>query len=449
MNWMKLAVAGGLLAAGAAWAAENPLPSPGFEGDNAKWWAIGDDSSQFVAEAAHSGSLGLRIGSLAYNPMGASVSSAKLPVAAGQEFTVTFWAKGTPDCCGVYLWFANEKGKNISEAGAKQQMCGVNQKTEGWNQYTLHGRAPTNAATVSLWIHSFSGSAGLIDLDDFAVSGLAADAAAVPPAPPRKARAKQADKPVVLPARKAPPMIIIKLDDVKQVHNSAHASWKKMAEFFQERRLKAGFGVICQTLEEAKPEYVQWLKQVHDAGWVEFWFHGWDHGTHSVNGAALKEFNQRPYAEQKERFDKSQKLALEKLGFAFTTFGPPGGGTGASFDDNTCSVMQDDPHMKAWLYPQPLDEAGKKLEAAGKVMILDRVWEVNLESAVGVPDFNKFVQGYAAHPEREYFVLQGHPAMWGDGARFAEFVKIIDFLVAQKAVFMTPAEFVAQKQRRN
>ena len=130
MKWIRLAVAGWLLAAGAAWAAENPLPSPGFEGDNAKWWAIGDDSSKIAAEAAHSGSLGLRIGSLAYNPMGASVSSAKLPVAAGQEFTLTFWAKGAPDCCGVYLVFANAAGKAVSEAGPKHgdapTMCAVN-----------------------------------------------------------------------------------------------------------------------------------------------------------------------------------------------------------------------------------------------------------------------------------------------------------------------------------
>ncbi len=449
MKWMNLAIAVGMLAAVTAWAAENPLPSPGFEGENATWWSIGDDSSQFIAEAAHTGKLGLRIGSLAYNPLGASVSSARLPVTAGQEFTVSFWAKGKASCCGVYLWFFNAAGKAVGGANAKQQMCGVNKKGESWNEYSFTGKTPEGATQVGLWLHSFSGSNGLIDFDDFVISGLPADATATPPPPPRKARAKAVEKPVTLPARKAPPVIIIKLDDVKQVRGDVHAQWKKMADFFKERKLKAGFGVVCQTLEDAQPKYVQWLKDTRDAGWVEFWFHGWDHGTHTVNGAALKEFNQRTYAEQKERFDKSQKLAREKLGFAFTTFGPPGGGTGASCDDITCRVMQDDPDMKAWLYPQPLDEAGKKLEAAGKVVILDRVWDVNLEGAVGVPDFNKFMQGYAAHPERDYFVLQGHPAMWGDGARFAEFVKIIDFLVAQKVAFLTPAEFVAQKQKRN
>jgi peptidoglycan/xylan/chitin deacetylase (PgdA/CDA1 family) len=282
-----------------------------------------------------------------------------------------------------------------------------------------------------------------VDLDDFTIGGLAADAIAIPP-PPRKKLVQPANPPVALPARLAPPVIILKLDDVKQAGAGIPPSWQKLAEFFQERRIKAGFGVICQTLETARPDYVRWLKEVHEAGWVEFWFHGWDHGTHAVNGADLKEFNERTYAEQRERFARSQKLALEKLGFAFTAFGPPGGGTGASFDDATCRVMQDDPHMRAWLYPQPLDEAGKKLQASGKVVILDRVWDVNLEGAVGVPDSNKFLRGYAAHPERAYFVLQGHPAQWGNGARFAEFVKILDFLVAQKAVFLRPTEFAAR-----
>ena len=443
--WTCLPLIAGMLSP--VWGADNALPDPGFEGDNAQWWAIADDSSQIVPEAAHTGRLGLRIGSRTYNPRGASVTSARLPVTPGQALTLSFWAKGAPDGCAVYLTFANAAGKSVTDAATPrggQQLCAVNKQAEGWNAYTFTGKAPADAATVALWIHSFAGAAGVIDLDDFALGGLTGAAAAIPPPQPRQARATPTNRPVTLPARQARPVIILKLDDVKQAGSGVPASWKKLADFFQERRLKAGFGIICQTLEQAQPSYVRWLKEVHAAGWVEFWFHGWDHATHDVNGAALKEFNQRSYAEQKERFDKSQQLALAKLGFAFTTFGPPGGGTGPSFDDSTCRVMQDDPHMKVWLYPQPLDEAGRQLQAAGKVAILDRVWEVNLESAVGVPDYNKFLQGYAAHPERTYFVLQGHPAQWGNGGRFAEFVKIVDFLVTQQAVFMTPTEFATQ-----
>jgi len=221
-----------------------------------------------------------------------------------------------------------------------------------------------------------------------------------------------------------------------------HPNWQRIADYLKSRHIKAGFGVVCQTLKDATPQYAQWLKERHSAGELEFWFHAWDHQTHDVDGTAYNEFSHRSYEEQKERVDKSQKLAREKLGFAFETFGPPGGAYTGSFDDNTMRVMQDDPSIKVWLYPQALDEAGKKLLAAGKIVILDRVWDVNLESAVGVPDYEHFRKGYAQHPDRTYFVLQGHPGGW-DANRFAEFTKIIDFLVAEKAVFMTPTGYAS------
>lgn len=252
-----------------------------------------------------------------------------------------------------------------------------------------------------------------------------------------------------LPQRKKPPVIIIKLDDVRQINGKVHGLWVRVAEFVKTRKIKASFGVVCQTLAEATPEYAQWIKDHQASGQIEFWFHGWDHGTHAVGDKQFNEFKERSYGEQKKRFDDSQKLAVEKLEFAFRTFGPPGGVSSGSFDANTVRVMADEPNMKVWLYPQPLDELGKKLEAEGKVTILDRVWEVNIERSVGVPDYEKFVHGWAKHPNREYFVLQGHPMQWGNAERFNEFVKIVDFLVEQKAVFMTPAEYAAARKKES
>ena len=86
------------------------------------------------------------------------------------------------------------------------------------------------------------------------------------------------------------------------------------------------------------------------------------------------------------------------------------------------------------------------MEAAGKVTVLDRVADVNLERKVGEPDFNWFLEGYLKHPDREYFVLQGHPNTWDD-VKFAEVLKIIDYLIQQHAVFMTPTEYAALKKK--
>ena len=425
------------------------LPNPGFEEGGQQWSC--DDVSKVVPEAAHEGKMGLRVAAEKFGPTGSSAQSARLPVAPGQEVTLTFWARTKSDFMGVYLIFVNSGGKWMKNpairSGGGHASCGVKNSGDAWKAYTLKAKAPEGAAAVMIWIHAYGASKGTADLDDFAIAGIAPGAAPVA-APPQhaKAAAKSASAPTELPPRANPPVIILKLDDVRQVKGKVPGGWQKIAGYIESRHIKASFGIICQTLAEATPEYTKWIKDVQASGQIEFWFHGWDHGTHDVEGKKYNEFVHRPYEEQKKRMDDSQKLALEKLGFAFKTFGPPGGVRGASIDATTHRVMANDPYMKIWLYPMPLDANGKATEAAGKVTILDRVFEVNLESSVGHPDYEWFVTGYAKHPEREYFVLQGHPLQWS-GDRFNEVVKIIDFLVAQKAVFMTPSEYVASLKK--
>jgi len=258
-----------------------------------------------------------------------------------------------------------------------------------------------------------------------------------------------------LPPRKSPPVIILKLDDVSQKEGTILPAFRKMAELLEARKIKGSFGVIsavgwpgAQPLQESGPEYIDWVKKLHASGQIEFWFHGWDHAGHDINGESHCEFHGRSAEEQKERIVRAQKLAFEKFGFNYHTFGPGGGASKyPTFDDATLQALQDEPNMKVFLYPKAIDEPGKKLESKGKVVILDRIWDVNLEKSVGQPDFNWFLQGYSKHPDREYFVLQGHPNTWDD-AKFGEVTKIIDFLIQQKAVFMTPSEYAALKSKK-
>ncbi len=418
--------------------AENstPLPNPGFE-DGDKMWSFGDSTSKLAPEAAHEGKAGLRVGDEEYNSDPGSVTSARLQVKPGQDITLSFWARGKNKSSGAYIYFYDSNGKVIAKP--QPALWPVNEDGQ-WHQYSLKEKSPANASSVAVWVHFSPGNIGITDYDDFSFAGIDADAKPIPPAP---SRTKQKEKGAAkdLPPRKEPAVIILKFDDLKQVNGKVHPSWQKISDFLESRKIKGAFGMTCDTLPDAKPEYVGWIKSRHDSGAIEFWFHGWDHACHDEGGKSFSEFDTRSYEEQKSRFDKSQKLALEKLGFAFETFGPGGGGSGQHFDANTCKVMQDDPHMKAWLYNKPMDDDGKKLQDAGKVTILDRVWDVNTEGAVGVPDSKKLIAGYKNHPDRKYFVLQGHPAMWA-GPRFDEFVRIIDFLQEQKCVFMTPMEYV-------
>jgi peptidoglycan/xylan/chitin deacetylase (PgdA/CDA1 family) len=425
--------------------AASVLPNAGFE-EGLTGWVTRDTMSQVLAEAAHTGKAGLRITD-ADVKKGSDLTSAKLPVVAGQALTLTFSARAQGDFLGVYFWFHDAAGKAVKNDVFKHSgglpSVGVKKGAGEWTPYALKATVPEGAVTVAVWIHSWGSATGTADFDDFEVTGLSAGAQPIIGVQPDVAVQAVAAAMPELSQRKAPPVIIIKLDDLRQIDGKVPGAWIKIAEFLKSRKIKGSFGVITQTLEEATPAYVQWIKDRHVAGEIEFWFHGWDHGVWTNEaGKKMSEFGGRTVEEQSARFARSQKLAVEKLGFAFATFGPPGGGSGSHQDEATAQVMARDPAMKVWLYPSPIDASGRKLAAAGKVAILDRVWAVNFESRVGSPDFGKFVEGYAKNPDREYFVLQGHPTHWA-GARFDEFVKIIDFLTEQKAVFMTPSDYAA------
>lgn len=429
----------------AAFAAVNPLPNPGFE-DGGTMWSVSGDAA-LTAEAAHSGKAGLRVGSAVYSADGSSVTSARLPVTPGQEIALAFQTRSRAACSGVYLWLYNDAGKAVAAPKGVNTTCWVSETNNVWTAHTLTCVIPAGVASVAVWVHSSPGVLGSADYDDFALSGLAPGATATPPPPPRKAKAVAAVDLAKLPPRAQPAIIVLKLDDVKQVRTSVHAAWKRVDEALAARNIKASYGVICDTLPEAAPDYVEWIASRQKSGRVEFWFHGWNHRAHLVDGRPCNEFAGWTYDGFTALVGRSQKAALDKLGFAFETFGPTGcGAPGPGLDETALKALHDDPHMKVALYPMPLDDAGGRVAADGKMTILDRVWDVNLEGAVGVPDCKRLMAGYAAHPDRAYFVLQGHPAMWA-GERFNEFLRILDFLQSQKAVFMTPSECAAALRR--
>jgi peptidoglycan/xylan/chitin deacetylase (PgdA/CDA1 family) len=422
-------------------AADNSLPNPGFEQGDAMWAVSG--AAQLAPEAAWSGRQGLRVGSLVYSAEGASVTSARLPVTSGQELVLAFQVRSQAACSGVYLWLYDTAGKQVTPPKECNTTCWVSEADNVWTARTLKVTVPAGVASVAVWVHGSPGVLGLADYDDFALDGIAPGATATAPPPPRRSRAPKPVDVASLPKRQKPALVVLKLDDVKQVRGTVHPVWQRVDEALASRQIKAAYGVICQTLTEATPEYAAWIRTRQAAGRVEFWFHGWDHGPHRVGDVLHNEFAGWDYEGMKALVDKSQQAALATLGFAFGTFGPTGSGApGPSLDETALRVMRDDPHIGVVLYPMPMDEVGRRVTADSDLTILDRVWEVNLEGAVGVPDGQRLIAGYAAHPEREYFVLQGHPAMWA-GERFNEFLRILDFLAGQKAVFVTPSECAA------
>lgn len=241
----------------------------------------------------------------------------------------------------------------------------------------------------------------------------------------------------------ARPVVVVKLDDLKTSNSGGFsANWIRVANFAASRGVKMGFGVVANSLEAPKAAYLDWLRATRDAGWVEFWLHGYEHSTYKgADGVTHGEFVGRDYADYQWRLDQSQALLQARLGLVFTSFGPPGGGSDGSFDAAALQALHDDPHIRGVMYPNPIDEAGSALQAKGKVMVMDRVWAVNIEQPLFVPDLEKFISGYTQNAsKRRYFVIQGHPPNWSDEERMSAFENIIDYLIAQGCVFVTPTE---------
>jgi peptidoglycan/xylan/chitin deacetylase (PgdA/CDA1 family) len=235
-----------------------------------------------------------------------------------------------------------------------------------------------------------------------------------------------------LPAN--PPVVVLKVDDLATGGGNVPRNWKRITDFAVERKIKLSVGIIAESLGTANPSYINYIKDLQKTGLIEFWFHGWNHKQWEENGVKLQEFKGTTYEQQKASFVNSQALAKEKLGFGFTTFGSPFNG----FDDATFKVFAEDPDMKVFLYAN----RGDQPKIPGKV-ILERVGGVNIEDPLFVPNADKFITGYLKNAKgRSYYVIQGHPNQWND-ERWAEFVRLVDYLQQNKIPIVTPTEAAA------
>lgn len=464
-----------LLSTVASLAAATPLPleNPGFENGTQGWRVMDGEgsTSEVNRDSAREGEGGLHISDQSPS-LNSKIISDLLPVEAGKTYRITFWARTTtPNRMGVFLCYVKADGQLFEDG--RRPYVNVDGADGQWKEYTLEAPAPEEAASVKVWIHSYSKTVGEVDFDDFILEEVGGPAMSATEKPAMAVRDAPAPGPVEkIPG--TPPVIILKLDDLRATKGTRPIDphWQKIADFIKDRKIKASIGIICDSLNEAGETSLAWIRDLHDTGLVEFWFHGYDHqGWLDADGKAYAEFRKRPYEEQKRRFDLAQKLAHEKLGFHFTAFGPPGfvpppiPGTNTSeintpkppaftgdnfgFDSETIRVMQEDPHMKVWMYPTPLtwlypsldEAAGAPLNPPDKIKVLDRVWNANIETPLFVPNAEKLKEAYVQNVgKRDYLVLQGHPQRWDEG-RFAQFVQIVDFLTAQGAVFVTPSQY--------
>jgi peptidoglycan/xylan/chitin deacetylase (PgdA/CDA1 family) len=423
-----------------------PLKNASFEEGLEGWTpsAAAEEIFQVLPEAALLGGKGLRVEAREATPF--SILSTPLDVTPGKTYTVSFWSGGNTEksagALDVKMVFKGPSGEELPPAMAKIRK---------WPVYSVQGgkfvgnpmlaaAAPEGAATLTLRIFSAKKTpVGPLAIDDFQVVELGEEA----PAPVQKGQAHPipASDPARLKALeeeiaanpyrgKKPPKIVLKLDDFVPVKGNVHPKWIKVADFAEARKIKVTFGIIGKKLTEECGEFAKWTKARHDDGKIEFWHHGWNHGERKDNGKRVMEFNGEPYEFQKQHMTDTNTLAREKLGFAFVSFGAPFNAT----DETTSKVLSEDPDIKVWMYGDEKNPGGKK--------VLERSYSVSIESPTLIPNYGAFLEGYAHNRGAEYFVLQGHPTGWSD-ERWDQFVKIVDFLIAQKAEFVFASDFAA------
>ena len=444
----QLFVFGGIFAArAAAPALENGSFEQGLQGWTVTATADAAAVARVLPEAASFGRQGLRVRNTPACPQFNLVSAA-VPVTVGRTYTVSYWCGGGEPGVGgmtVEMVFVDGKGArlNPAQASIRKWPRGAAAAARCFENPVIAAAAPEGAVSFSVHIHPANAKpAGPVDLDDFIVTELPETAPAAVEVKPGQAHPVPPFDPVRLQAclddlqadphrGQPPPKIVLKLDDFRPVRGKPHPQWLKVADFAKSKNLKVNFGIVAQGLAEECPDFVAWTKERNASGMIEFWNHGWDHGERAgENGKRIQEFCGESYEYQKKHLTDSNRLAREKLGFPFVTFGAPFNSTDAS----TLKVLSEDPDIKVWLYGDVKNSAGKT--------VLDRTFPVSLESPTFIPNYAAFVEGYAHNRAAAYFVLQGHPANWND-ERWEQFVKIVEFLTAQNAEFVLARDVAA------
>lgn len=226
-------------------------------------------------------------------------------------------------------------------------------------------------------------------------------------------------------------VIIIKADDIRGITQK----WDRFFNISKEKGVKVSAGIICNSLSKPKKEYQEWLLKLKDSGQVEFWNHGWDHKRwQDKAGKQIKEFSSSGYQHQKKHFSDSQNAMKRILGTAPTAFGPPYN----AIDDDTIKVMNEDEDMKLLFSYRNNSKLKDKVIAPMKLR--------GENDGTGKPNFEKFKANYMKKKNLSFSAVQFHPNGFKEN-HFAEYAKIIDFLIDEGWTFMLPSEYMAMKKK--
>lgn len=228
--------------------------------------------------------------------------------------------------------------------------------------------------------------------------------------------------------------VILKLDDVVPESSGPMVSdrWIRVTEFLEQKKIKSALGIIGYSLEKNHPSYFQWIKDLNEKGYVEFW----NHGFYARTGEDTVGEFEKDFITQLRALFLTDSLAKAKLSITLNAWGPHWSATN-EFTDKALSQI---PSIKiAFGYPPET-----KLFQG---IVLPQL--INMEYPAHNPDFESFLAAYKKLGKIPFLsYLQGHPNSW-DKRRWDEFVKIIEFLQSENILFITPSEYDEMINCRN
>lgn len=235
---------------------------------------------------------------------------------------------------------------------------------------------------------------------------------------------------VGVPALRAEDKVVIwKLDDVKAGEKARLAKgFKRVADWARAEKTMVTMGVIVAPMSKPSAEDVEWIRAnaVENGGPVEFWLHGWDHGSSTdASGAKTYEFQGPDTATQAKHLQDACALFTKTTGLTFHVFGAPYN----QIDAHTPAALDTVPDLRIWMYGPKVDP---------KRTVIPR--SINMEVATGKVSFAKFLEAYNAKPQKGPLLLQGHCGMWDD-ASFSDFTKVAELLKKDGWKTLTCAQY--------
>lgn len=228
---------------------------------------------------------------------------------------------------------------------------------------------------------------------------------------------------------KPPQIILLKFDGLEPSEECCppvSERWSRLTDYLTQNNIHAAYGVVCCCLEKDDPAYFEWIRSVHAKGNIEFWLHGYrEHSDKDRKG----EFESGTVADQKLILEKAEKLAQDRLGFEFTSFGT----YWSASTEATAEALNAIPEIKIWLDRPRYAKQFHKFGIPRLIM---------LENLSHITDKEMFLRAYdAVGVKQDMLLLQGHPNSWNE-TRWNGFLKMMAFLKSKGCIFLTPTEYM-------